>query len=132
MGKGITVSPKHGVNPSIAVCFWCGKEKNDIVLLGKLKNDAEAPRKAVFNYDPCDDCKKRFAQGVLIMEGTSEPQHEGQKPLGGAYPTGAFAVVRPEAFSNGMKAGTKAYMNPADFKRMMDGAREGKDDEQDE
>lgn len=42
MSKGIRVSEKHGVNPSITICPICGKETG-IALLGKLKGDKEAP-----------------------------------------------------------------------------------------
>jgi hypothetical protein len=26
----IKLSPKHGVNPTICTCMWCGKPKNEI------------------------------------------------------------------------------------------------------
>ena len=54
MGKGVTLSKKHGLNPSITVCPICGKEIG-IALLGKLKGDEEAPRKII--GDLCDDCR---------------------------------------------------------------------------
>ena len=44
MSKSIAISPNHGLNPSIPSCFFCGKPKNELVLFGKLKGDAEAPR----------------------------------------------------------------------------------------
>ncbi len=62
----ITISEKHGLNPSISLCFYCGKEKNELVLPGRLKGDIEAPRKAVWSMEPCDDCKKYMAEGVLL------------------------------------------------------------------
>lgn len=40
---GIHLSKKHGVNPSIEICAVCGKGIG-VALLGRLKNDAEAPR----------------------------------------------------------------------------------------
>ena len=43
MGRSITISKKHGVNPSILHCECCGKEYG-LALLGKLKGDAEAPK----------------------------------------------------------------------------------------
>ncbi len=52
MSAGIKVSPKHGVNPTIPICFWCGEEKGEIALLGKLPGDAEAPRNMVLDYEP--------------------------------------------------------------------------------
>ena len=51
MGKGIKVSPKHGLNPTIPICFWCGKERGEVALLGRLPGDAEAPKNVVLDYD---------------------------------------------------------------------------------
>lgn len=33
--SSIKVSPKYGVNPTIPVCFFCGKPKNEIALMGE-------------------------------------------------------------------------------------------------
>ena len=33
---GIKLSPKHGLNPTIPVCFWCGEERNEVALLGHI------------------------------------------------------------------------------------------------
>ena len=46
---GIKLSPKHGLNPTIPVCFWCGEERNEVALLGRIGDgrkheDFEAPR----------------------------------------------------------------------------------------
>lgn len=57
--KGIRLSEKHGVNPSLIVCMLCGKETGAIALLGKLKGDAEAP-KYIHTGDICDNCKKKL------------------------------------------------------------------------
>lgn len=73
MAKSIPLSPKHGVNPCIPICFFCGKEKNEIALLGKLKNDAEASRSALFDYEPCDKCKELMSQGITMIGVTSQP-----------------------------------------------------------
>lgn len=34
--SSIKLSSKHGVNPTIPVCFFCGEEKNEIALLGRI------------------------------------------------------------------------------------------------
>ncbi len=58
----ILLSPKHGVNPSVLHCVCCG-DSYGVALLGKLKEDKEAPRDI---YDGlCDKC-----QGVINQEGT--------------------------------------------------------------
>lgn len=62
----ITLSPKHGVNPSILHCQCCGKEYG-IGLAGRLKDDAEAPKDVMYGF--CDDCQKVIDQGgVMIVE----------------------------------------------------------------
>lgn len=89
MSKSIPISPSHGVNPSMMQCFWCGETKG-IALLGKLPNDAEAPRMAIFDYEPCDACQALMAQGITLMESDEKTQK----------PTGRFLVVKEEALCN--------------------------------
>ena len=78
----IRLSPKYGLNPTIPVCFFCGKQKNEIALLGRISNrkrvrtawggsseqvfdsDVEAPRNMILDYEPCDECKEKFKEGV--------------------------------------------------------------------
>jgi len=62
----ITLSPKHGVNPSILHCECCGKEYG-VGLAGKLKGDAEAPKDVMYGF--CDQCQSVIDQGgVMIVE----------------------------------------------------------------
>lgn len=114
MSRGIRVSDKHGVNPSLEICFWCGESKG-VILCGRLKGDAEAPHEMVINLEPCDACKKKFAQGVQLIEVTDDGSRfndneafaikaEGGKTV---WPTGRYVVMRPEALKNG-KPGGKA------------------------
>lgn len=64
--KGIRISKKHGLNPSITHCEICGKEIG-IALLGYIKGDKEAPRNIYQGI--CDDCKNVIDQGgVMIIE----------------------------------------------------------------
>lgn len=64
----IKLSPKYGVNPSMIQCFFCGEETGEIALLGRLPKDAEAPKHAVANHEPCKKCKERFSTGFVIFE----------------------------------------------------------------
>ena len=73
----IRVSPEYGVNPTLGLCFFCGGDK-DVVLMGHLtrgkavtlfgqemahslesksENDVKAPRSVILDLDPCVDCK---------------------------------------------------------------------------
>lgn len=102
MSGSIKISPKHGVNPTIPICFWCGKEKNEVALLGKIdREDSEAPRRVIMNYDPCDSCQELFAKGIHIIGVSEQPVMQGMFPIsksGGKdlFPTGAMFVAREE------------------------------------
>lgn len=100
--SGIKLSPKYGLNPTMSVCFWCGNEKGEIVLMGRIGDgrkheDFEAPKHAVINYEPCEECAKNMAKGFTVMEATTEPNDvtnmEMQK---GIYPTGRWLVIKKE------------------------------------
>ena len=97
MSKGIKISPKHGLNPTIPVCFWCGKQKNEIALMGRMKDDIEAPKNMVLDYVPCEECQNHMAMGVAVLEASDHPNTEGQPPMQeGVYPTSRFVVVTTE------------------------------------
>ena len=87
--KSIKLSPKHGLNPSITHCECCGKETG-IALLGKLKNDAEAPMNIAMGL--CDDCQKVInAKGLMIIE--VRDGETGKNP----YRTGRITGITKEA-----------------------------------
>lgn len=112
MSKGIEVSPKHGLNPTIPVCFWCGKDKNEIALLGRIRektknryganvtkrdSDIEAPRRMVIDYEPCDECMKMWDSGVAVIEVQETPTMPNQPEIQkGLYPTSRFVVMTVE------------------------------------
>lgn len=81
------ISHKHGVNPSLSLCFFCGEEKNEIVLAGAMKGDAEAPRQAVWNYEPCDKCAEHMKQGIMLINVSNN----------GEWRTGKMVVLKEEA-----------------------------------
>ena len=113
MKGSIRISEKHGVNPSLGVCFWCGQENGEICLLGRLPKDAAAPRHMVVSYEPCEKCKAWMAQGVTFAEKESEE----------SAPTGRWMVLKEEAVRRmlrpevveGVIQGRKAFIEPALF-----------------
>lgn len=120
MSKSIRVSEKHGLNPTIPVCFYCGKQKNEIALMGHMKGDIEAPKNMVLDYEPCDECKKQWEKGVTLIEVTKVPFPDGRPPIQhDAYPTGRCAVVKPEALVGDFKAGSRALVLTEDYKQMF-------------
>ena len=100
--SGIRVSEKHGVNPSLGICFWCGGDDGTVLLVGKLPGDKAAPHRMFVSYDPCDTCKEGFAQGVAFIEAREVETFDGQPAiqkngLQELYPTGRYMVVKAEA-----------------------------------
>lgn len=98
----IPMSPNHGLNPAIPVCFYCQEPKNEVALLGyigdkKLGEDIEAPKHVLLDYEPCDKCKEKMAGGIALIEVQGEPVVDGLPPVKeGLYPTGRCGVITRE------------------------------------
>ena len=89
---GIYLSPAHGVNPALEVCFYCQKERG-VVLFGRLKGDAEAPRTVVLNKEPCDNCKELMGRGIILISVDESKSDDSQNP----WRTGGWVVVHERA-----------------------------------
>jgi hypothetical protein len=93
----IQISEKHGVNPSMDVCFYCNKDNGQIVLPGRMRkgsdSDAEAPRRACWTKVPCDECKGHMELGIILISARKNDP-DPQNP----YRTGGWCVVTEEAF----------------------------------
>lgn len=114
MGKkkgSITLSPKHGVNPSLLHCICCGKEYG-VALLGKLKNDTEAPRDSYLGL--CDNCQKVVdAGGIMVIE-VKDGEH-GDNP----YRTGRLVGCTKD-FKERMEINSPiVYMEESDFSKIF-------------
>jgi hypothetical protein len=93
------ISKKYGVNPAIPHCFFCGEPKNELLLLGYLKDDMEAPKNLVIDYVPCDACKAKMDKGITIICVSPTPLHKDQQPLiPGYYPRPKYVVVSEDNF----------------------------------
>lgn len=64
--NSIRLSPKHGLNPSLMVCYYCGEEYG-IALPGLLKHDTQAPRSCVWDMTPCPSCYGYMREGVILI-----------------------------------------------------------------
>lgn len=90
----IKISEQHGLNPTINVCFFCGKDK-EVMLLGKLKGDAKAPKRIIANYLPCKDCADKMSKGRVLIEVTDVDNNMPEIKQG-FWPTGRWCVVSKE------------------------------------
>lgn len=94
----INLSPKYGINPTVPICFWCNKERNEIAALGKLPNDAKAPDSCLLDYCPCDQCEAIMHRGIVLIGTTAQPFADDRPPIcDNVYPTGNWVVVKPDA-----------------------------------
>jgi hypothetical protein len=106
----IRLDPKHGVNPSVDVCFFCQQDRG-VALLGVLTasqkrafeeagvtsyDDSAAPHRACYSREPCDECKGHMADGVILI--SVDEEKSGDDPEN-PYRTGGWVVVREEAIT---------------------------------
>lgn len=130
--SSIKISKKHGVNPCIPICCWCGKEREEIALLGKLKGDVEAPKHAILDYEPCDECKKKFMLGVVLIEVILTEPADGRPPISEdngnpVYPTFKWSVLKTDTakriFCNDhLKDSSKLLLDEEIYSRLVEGA----------
>lgn len=114
MAKGITVSQKHGVNPTMLICPICHHETGCLALLGKLKGDAEAPRYSL-DSQPCDDCRGVIETGGVMLIEVKDGSTE-QNPKRTGYVVGVKAGVIDEDAVDARRVG---FMLESDMKVMM-------------
>ena len=136
MAKNITLSPKHGLNPTIPVCAWCGEPKNEIALMGRIKTDKrgedpEAPMHCVLDYEPCEHCAEQWSQGVVVLEATTRRPTPYRPPIqkngdDEIYPTMRYVVIKPEAaerlFNGQFNVGQRILLEDEAFENIFGGA----------
>jgi len=93
----IRLSEKHGLNPSVELCFICGESKS-VMLFGRMRNDEEAPRQAVMNHEPCDKCKKIMEEGVILIE-VKDGEEGSQNPFRTGYMVAFKLEVAKQIFN---------------------------------
>lgn len=116
MSDSIKLSPKHGLNATIPRCFWCGRDKNMIALMGKIdRQDSQAPMGVIMDYEPCDECKELFSKGIHVIGVTDKPVVKGMFPIlqddkNTFYPTGSMFVAKEEFIERFLKANDSEEM----------------------
>jgi len=63
----VRVSKKHGLNPSMEVCFWCGEHTGSVIMFGRVKGDEEAPREAVISTIHVRHVKNIGVKELLLL-----------------------------------------------------------------
>ena len=108
----IRLSEKHGLNPSMLQCFYCG-ETIGIALVGKYRTkddpDAEAPKFICNSVEPCDACKEKYKDYVLMVE----------KPDVDSNPTGRWFAIKKEVLNPAYRNTPVAFMLTEDFNKVL-------------
>lgn len=89
--KSIRLHKEHGLNPTIPNCYVCGKQKNEIALLGAAYKEKAPMGGLVIDKTPCDECKELMKQGVILI--SVKDGESGDDP----YRTGKFVVLKLDA-----------------------------------
>ena len=98
MSDSIRLSEKHGLNPSITTCFYCGKDAGIILpgLAGEKMakqmghSDGQMPMHCgVIDMTPCSECEDFMKKGVILI-GVKDGEEGSDNP----YRTGEFFVVK--------------------------------------
>ena len=80
---------------AIPKCYFCGKDKNEIIMTTLLtKENARKVKKAhgkVIDKTPCDECKKYMEQGVILIEVKDDDPE---------YRLGGFVVITEDGIKN--------------------------------
>lgn len=132
----IPVSPKHGLNPTVPVCLYCGKDKNEIAVCGKVnKQDDEMPMRCVIDALPCDECRKLWQAGVVLIRASKTKKGrmvpvkapDGTSTL---YLDGSTMLVTEEGaqrlFQSSMKKGDPVYLDDKVFDSLYEQWKENK------
>lgn len=114
MSNSIRLSKEHGLNPTLAVCFYCGKETGEIALLGD-NYEGEAPTHMCISIEPCDECKAKFADKVVLVEIKDTGKHP--------EPTGRWITV-PRKYVTTPNNGI-CYMTATGFNELVKNIKEG-------
>lgn len=113
--SSIRLSEKHGVNPSMDVCFYCG-EVTGIALMGKIStkdnHDVEAPRYCCSSVTPCDKCKEKYKDYVLMVEAKSSDPKNPQ-------PSGRWFALKKEVLNPAYRNSPVAFMLEQDFNQVL-------------
>ena len=132
MSRSIKMSKKHGLNPCIPICPFCGQEKNELALLGYIKGDKKAPKSAVMDLEPCDTCRENWKKGVPLIRVSYACPVEGMPPISKqdgkpVYLTGSCAGITKDAakrlFDIDADEGSPVLMEDLAFDEFMEEAR---------
>lgn len=82
--------------PKIPKCFFCGRDKDELVFTQLNHN------RPFRDYKPCTSCRLKLASGLTLIAVTNRHPADGRPAIAKAsngqdlYPTGKWCVIREE------------------------------------
>lgn len=117
----VTLHPKHGLNPTLTVCAFCGEDTGEIVLLGAAYKGEAPHRMCIDTMTPCKACKANMAMGIAFIE--VETQNKGWAPRRWTVITREAAerilVIAPTALRNAIMEKGMALMEPKEYEKVF-------------
>jgi hypothetical protein len=86
--QNIPLHPEHGLNPGMSACFFCGKEKPEIILFGNNLKERAGLTPRIMNLEPCAECKEAFKDKMVIVR----VERKTVKNQARTVPTGAWMM----------------------------------------
>lgn len=71
------------------------------MLPGLLTGDTQAPMRAVWDYEPCEECKGHMTRGIILISVDESKSDDKNNP----YRTGGWCVVSDDAIKRVFTAG---------------------------
>lgn len=115
MTGSIRLHSKHGLNPTLPVCAFCGQDTGEVALLGAAYR-GEAPHRMVLDpRQPCQTCLDAMRGGIAFIEAIL---------AGDAWTPGRWCVVKEtaafiaaiaEPLQSTVRAQRRALVTPADY-----------------
>lgn len=105
------------------ICAWCGKAKGVYISKKVIPFNSASRRGVITDYEPCEECAKKFSMGVPVLEMSKEPLVEGQLPFteqGGIkyYPTGSYVVMSKDFMGDDYEVGVPVLCLTDEFKNI--------------
>lgn len=108
MSNSIPLHPKFGLNPTMLVCFYCGETTGELALLGN-KYKGEAPKYMCNSIKPCDKCKEKYKDHLLVVEVAPDNQE----------PTGRWVALHNSCVGEEMKKESVALCLHDEFEQLF-------------
>ena len=108
---GIHLHSKHGVNPTMVACYYCGEPKEIMLVGARVKQfkeaglaseDEEMNQKITIDQEPCDDCKKHMEIGIILISVKDD-----ETDMCNPYRTGKMVVMKEDAIKRILKDNPK-------------------------